>query len=354
MLDYPLLNLFIANILSIILFIIFLLIFIYIFPFISILFSKPYMWIWGFILGSKRREKIELSIGETNKNNSEYLNNYIEKFLQPYIKYFEDKNKYLEKKLEKTKNELKSIRKKFDNWCKNDPNKMFLGNILDSLSSNFNKDVLKNFLLIMVVLIFLFIDAIIMKEIFLSTIGVKGSITDITIPLFKTKTIDTYLLYGFFITITTAFLPHILIPILKFREFFEKGKRSFYITFIIITADAILLLLLVFFPHREFSEIVIRIGWIIGVIGIYWFVGKIIGSNDEYSNILISLSIIFILALIIMLKPAFLIQIIIGKIIEGIIIIWFSSKTLRIERKLINEYYKSEMFVKGFRIGFKI
>jgi exonuclease VII small subunit len=324
--------------------------------------------LWGYIIGRRRRKALWLAASAVTPTNSSVTKSSDSTSFEETVRKFEEMvNKLAEGEtthLTKSHDEKKTFLKeketaleqgatKVKSWYqerRNRDRETLLGKGFTAVLKSLDKEFGKNVFLMIGVSILLIVDAVIARQIFIS-LGVspvsKFVISGKEVP------IDLPLLYGVFLTLTVAFTLHLLWPRSKIKTFTTTTKISIIVGGLILILIAGLRLGATLSPSMGASllEAIMLIGWILGVLAVYWLVGEIVGDETSWFKLMIAFFAPVVVVLLFFFGTLTLLQLIVEWVAKTVCETWFElrkARTVQQERNTDESYHATK---KGFHRG---
>lgn len=323
---------------------------IYLLPFILYPWLKPLKTLWGFYVGRRRRKPILLAafpsqptVSTANPgspNNPQTMEDAIRKLIDQEFAYLDGihqlKITSLQGKLDEVQIRLKASEDLYQKRRKDSENYLVRKGFSNSLEQ-INKDTGKDFLILLFICLLLIVDTLIARHIFVSlNIFVsEGNLTVLHV-LGQDIPVDYPALYGLFFTIAAAFLLHIFWVKQKMKDFLNQSRWGFISGGVVLALFFVLRLLTVINPSigQALIEVLTLTSWVIGVIGVYWLTGEIVGDNHDYFKLLVALSSPIILVLVILFGIPVLLEMLVEWCLKHFGRTWLGlTKTRTIKQK---------------------
>lgn len=350
--------------------------FLYLLPFLLPPLIKIFMPIWGYMVGRRRRKAIWLaastaaSLGgkrdpapestDSSVTDQTSFDEAVRRFEEMVNKLAEGESSYLtqahdekERFLAEKEAGLKEESKRIKDWYRDRRSKdkvTLLGKAFNAVVKSLDKELGKNVFLITGVSLLLVVDAIIARQIFIS-LGVSP-VSNVIIGGKQTP-MDLPLLYGVFLTFTVAFALHLFWPRKKIREFTTGTNISIVIGGLILILIAGLRLGATLSPNMGASllEILTLLGWVLGVLAVYWMVGEVVGEDPHWFKLMIAFFAPVVIVLLFFFGALTLLQLIVEWVAKTVCEAWFEmrkARTVQQERNTDESYHATK---KGFHRG---
>jgi ABC-type multidrug transport system fused ATPase/permease subunit len=335
------------------------------FPWFRRIWLKPTTAIKGYLRGKKVQKTFYYNYQNhirENQTNIKIENLYMH--AQEATKFFEEINKLSEKTLDKFTSGKKEIIQVLDskvkdlegkikdnnkeiNDTKNNVWKESWGDFSSKAKSNFTSVLGEKLMYLGIAFLILFVDSIISGNI-IKELGIPGYNI-----YFLIDDGMSYLL-GLFITICVAIFFHAFLG--NADNIFETipsfGKKIF--------AGFILVLLIMLFAltidNRMFFEWLLRFSWALGIIGVYWLIGRLVkGTNneDDFKNLFKALLLLTGLIFVIWIVSGIItiIIVIIIYIWKGLVGLFLTVQRMYYRKSLQNEKLIKDVYEEYYMAG---
>lgn len=358
-----------ATILTAIIFVIIVAVVVYLLPFLLSPLVGPLKLLWGFYVGRRRKKPIilaaypEMATDEKEqsvKPKGLALSNAVEAvdmLVKQEFNYLEDIHKEkaasFDQELSDIQRRLKEVEQTYRDRRKvaqdNPINKIY-----SKTASSLNGETLKDALLLLFICFLLVVDTLIARHIFVSMkiFTAEGQLFTVNL-LGKAVPIDYPTLYGLFFTIAVALLLHIVWSRKKVKSFFDHSKWAMLLGGLALVLFFVLRLITVLNTTiaQSLIEVLTLTCWIIGVIGVYWLAGEIVGEDHNYLKLLLAMSSPILLVLFILFGLPVILEMVVEWSMKGLGRTWFGLRQTRTVRRKRNDQDGYQAMKKGVYRG---
>lgn len=328
----------------------------YLSPFFLSPIMRSVAWLWGFLLG-RRKRKVLLSYTATPESDGSARELDLEKVNAQLKQETQNENAMLENNLQKQEkrlqDDLDELRKRIteveskSQKRKSEIKQELVGKAFEKTKEQFSQETGKNILFLAIIAAILLCDTIIARQIFRSF----GLGTDI----FKIHeySIEYAWIFGVFVTFISALVLHTFWPVENFKAFLKT--RWSPIVALLTIGTIFLIRIFTFFgdPDRSKSLVdsLLIVCWLAGVFIVYWLLGEMTGEQRNWFKVLVALFAPLLLVLFFVFGGIFLFHFIVHWAADRSIESWLGMRAARKKQIIQNSELRDTAQKAGFYRG---
>lgn len=311
--------------------------------------------VWGFIVGRRRRRTlIDAKFPTAERSENVLAGDQAQKLMDNEFKYLESARQEKESILKEKVKEITEKKENIEEAHKRHKEAMretLPAKALQNVIAKFNRETGKNLLLLLGVIALLFVDTLIARQIFISL----GLLVSDSIEFLEHQ-VQYTTIYGVFLTTTLATLLHLVWPRKRFKTFFSENKWSLLIGVGALAIFFVVRLLTVLVPDtaQRLMEVLMLSCWIIGVVGVYWLIGEIVGDESDWFRLVIAIAAPLLVVLLILFGGVIIVHGILEFAFTKSIESWLGLRRARAVKQERNALEASYGVKRGFYRGFTL